>query len=188
VQAAHAQAVADTTLAQKQLLESQRQLAQVRRELDYLKTSSNVEYPPHHEDIPKFIPEGIQKDAQDAGVQADELCSVEELRRQLIVSQQLLELKERNCRVVEKERDDLKATMETEAMTLKDRILLLQLEVDCLKGSHPSPQVDSGHTRPIATPTAADENLRLTAPREQVPQQGEYNISTHLQHFIKHYR
>lgn len=177
---------ADGSLGQEQISDVQRELTRV----NHPKEFSNVQFlPQHHNSTSNLSPEQASdnarappKDMQDAEVQADDLyllVSVGELRRDLMVTKQLLAEKEQNCKVIEKERDDLKAAMEKEVMMLKDRMLSLQKEVDTLKGSPSRSQADSSNKKAVAIGAGISESLRslrFTVPREKVPQQGEHAV------------
>jgi hypothetical protein len=182
----HAQTAAGGSLGQEQISEVQWELTRV----NHPKGFSNIEcLPQHHSSTANLSPEPASDNAmvppkkmQDAEVQADDLyllVSVGELRRDLMVTKQLLAEKEQNCKVIEKERDDLKATMGKEVMMLKDRILSLQKEVDSLKGSPSRSQADSSNKKVVAIGGGISESLRslrFTVPREKAPQRGEHTI------------
>jgi chromosome segregation ATPase len=186
---AHAQAVAECSLARTRISEAQQQLAKVKHELDHLKNCSRTE----HSSCLQFTPEQAGNGATvtpkemqncDAEVQADDLnmlFSLGELRRQLMSTQQLLEGKERDCKAVEKERDDLKAAMGTEAMMLNNRIFSLQAELESLKDSHARSQTGSRDkdmpvgetTHSVVHDTTAPTS---SAPREDGSQKGEHTV------------
>ncbi|KIM91648.1 hypothetical protein PILCRDRAFT_810929 [Piloderma croceum F 1598] len=155
---AHAQAVAEGSLARTQMSEAQQQLAKVKHGLDHLKNcpktehSSCLQFPPEQAGNGATVtPTGMQN--CDAEVQADDLnmlFSLGELRRQLMVTQQLLEAKERDCKAVEKERDDLKA-----AMMINNRIFSVQVELESLKDSHARSQTSSSMDKDMLVGEAA---------------------------------
>jgi hypothetical protein len=182
-QAARAQAVTEGSLAQEQMSAVQRQLMQAKRELDHLHAFSK--FARNNNPIKLALEQTSDgapvtpKEMQDAGVQADDmnlLVSLRDLRKQLIATRQLLEEMERNCKAVEKERDDLRATMGTEVMMLKDRIFSLQSEAELTKGLRALSQErsrDSEMLVNIATPAAGDDtngSPHTTTPRDGVQQ------------------
>lgn len=191
---AHAQAVAERSLACTRMSEAQQELAKVKHELDHLKNCPRTE----HSSCLQFPPEPAGNGATvtptemqncDAEVQADDLhmpSPLEELRRQLMVTRQLLEVKERDCKAVEKERDDLKAAMRTEGMMLNNRIFSLQAELESLKDLHARPQTSSRYkdtlvgaihslAHDVTTPTSS-------APTEDGSHQGEYTVCAAHRH------
>ena len=60
-------------------------------------------------------------------------CHRRELQNQLAESQRILEDQKRMCTSIEKERDDLKATLGAEVTMLKDLVFSLQYEVEWQK-------------------------------------------------------
>lgn len=187
-QTAHAQAVAEASLVREQMLETQRQLTQVKHELDHIKTCSRAEHSSCHKSTLSFAPDQAgngatakPKDVQHAEVQADDLhmlFSLGELRRQLMATQQRLEEKERDCNAVEKERDDLKAGLGTQVMMLNNRIFSLHAELESLKSLPSRSQMgrrDREALVDVATPAVAHDNTTLSSsvPREDVSQKGE---------------
>lgn len=163
-QAARAQAVAHSMHAHEQMVAAQEQLAQVQHQLDRIEAFSNL---PRDDNPLKLAQEAdeatdIEKQPPDAEKKANNLqliVTLGDIRKELMATQRLLEEKERDCKAVEKERDDLKSATEAEVMNLKDQIFSLQTEVRLLKTS----QAENGPNETLADVTMPAADMTRSA-------------------------
>ena len=190
---AHDRAVTERSLAHTRMLDAQQQLAKVKHELDHLKSCSKTEHSSCLQLTAEQAGNGATdapKEMQncDAEIQADDLniiFSLKELHRQLIDTQQLLEGKERDFKAVEKERDDLKATIGTEAMMLKNRIFSLQAELESLKDSHLLTHTGSREKDMLVGGATHSVAHDTTSPTSSTPREDGFQEGEHILQFVQ---
>lgn len=138
-----ARSLADGSLAREQMLDVQQQIARIQIEFDQLNASlkeagfswdsqfhklERVGSENTMDGSPQMVVQGQgQTDVLHGGL------AIEELQNQLAESQRILEDQKRMCTSIEKERDDLKATLGAEVTMLKDLVFSLQYEVEWQK-------------------------------------------------------